>query len=145
MTLLDVSALDSEKCCALFSIKPEYAERILTGEKKFEFRTVLLKRSVSSVYIYATAPICAVVGKFELQQIAVGSAKEVWTYTCQFAGIEEDAFFSYYSGKKKAVAYCVTNPVRFATPYPLSVFSLSRPPQSFAYVESMQLSKRDCP
>jgi len=50
----------------LLSIKPEYAEKILNGEKKYEFRKVLPKnKSITKVIIYATMPIGKVIGEFQ--------------------------------------------------------------------------------
>ena len=47
---------------ALLSVKPEYAEKILSGEKIYEFRRRIFKRKdVDILVIYATRPQCRVV------------------------------------------------------------------------------------
>ena len=51
---------------ALLSIKPEYAEKILKGEKLVEFRIVAFAQEVSKIFIYATSPVCRIVGEFEV-------------------------------------------------------------------------------
>lgn len=48
---------------AIFSIHPQFADLILSGEKKFEFRRIPAKRDIDKILIYATAPVCAVVGE----------------------------------------------------------------------------------
>lgn len=46
----------------LLVIKPEFIERIFSGDKKFEFRRRVARRGVDKIIIYATRPVCAVVG-----------------------------------------------------------------------------------
>lgn len=43
-------------CKILLSIKPEYVEKIIKGEKLFEFRRTVPKRKVDVVVIYSTFP-----------------------------------------------------------------------------------------
>ena len=47
---------------AILSIHPEYAYKILSGEKTHELRKVLFKKPVTHVLVYATAPISKVIG-----------------------------------------------------------------------------------
>lgn len=42
----------------LLSIKPEFAEKIFSGEKKFEFRRSIFKdKTVKTVLVYASASL----------------------------------------------------------------------------------------
>ena len=53
----------------LISIKPEYAAKIYAGEKTIEFRTTVPRDFVMNkdyVFIYETAPVCAVTGFFKV-------------------------------------------------------------------------------
>jgi len=53
----------------LLSIKPKYAEMILSGEKKYEFRRAIFKKpGISKVVIYASSPVSKVIGEFEITQ-----------------------------------------------------------------------------
>ena len=45
----------------LISINPEHVAKILSGEKKFEYRTKDAKRDVDSLIIYETTPVKRVV------------------------------------------------------------------------------------
>ena len=47
----------------LLSIKPEYVEKILKGEKRYEFRRKLCQKEVDKIYIYETSPVKKVVGE----------------------------------------------------------------------------------
>ncbi len=47
----------------LLSINPEHVEKILTGQKQFEFRKVRCRSDVSKIVIYATSPVMKIVGE----------------------------------------------------------------------------------
>ena len=51
----------------LLSIKPEYVEKILQGEKKYEYRKRLAKEDVSYIYVYSTAPSMKVVASVHIE------------------------------------------------------------------------------
>ena len=54
----------------LLSIKPEYAEKIFNGEKRFEYRRVIFKRKgITTVVVYVTAPISRIMGEFQINNI----------------------------------------------------------------------------
>ena len=120
----------------LLSIKPEFAEKILSGLKKYEFRRVIFKsKSVSRIVIYASSPVQRVVGEFSVGGIIESGKRSLWEQTKSHAGINKPYFDSYFSGKKKAFAIKVHRPVRYRTPLPLaSVCPAVRPPQSFIYL-----------
>ena len=82
----------------LLSIKPEFANKILNGEKKFEFRKSLFKRDgIKTVLIYATMPIGKVIGEFDIEHIISNSPQEIWNETCEFSGISKSFFDDYSS------------------------------------------------
>ena len=56
----------------LLSIKPEYAEKILSGEKRYEFRRKLCKREIDKIYIYATRPVQKVIADAGMRDILKG-------------------------------------------------------------------------
>ena len=41
------------------SIKPEFTEKIETGEKNYEFRKYYPKQKIDILYVYETVPTCA--------------------------------------------------------------------------------------
>ena len=54
----------------LLSIKPEFAEKIFNGTKKYEFRKNIFKnKSVDKVVVYASSPVQCVIGEFEIETI----------------------------------------------------------------------------
>ena len=122
----------------LLSIKPEYARKILSGEKKFEFRKVGFNdSSVSTVIIYATKPVGKLVGEFEILRILIDSPSKIWEHTKKHAGIDRRFFDSYYHGKEQAVAIAVGEVKRYEEPKCLSELGVgTTPPQSFRYIKS---------
>lgn len=120
----------------LLSIKPEFAEKILDGSKRFEFRKGIFKnRDISTVIIYATMPLGKVVGQFSIESILSDSPEDLWIKTQKYAGISKSFFDSYYSGRSTAYAIKVGDVERFETPLPLSALGDGiKAPQSYLYL-----------
>ena len=122
-------------CTILLSIKPEHAESILSGRKRFEFRRVLPRRSVQTVVLYATGGAGQVVGEFEVDAVLRAPPDSLWQQTCAAAGISRRFFDTYFSGCEQAAALVVRNPRRYEIPLRLeSLIHTSKPPQSFRYL-----------
>lgn len=119
----------------LLSIHPEYANAILDGHKKFEFRRVIFKKPVSEVIVYATQPIGRVIGIFTIEDVFMDTPKELWGKTAQQGGVSKEKFDGYFENRNRAFAIKISNPTRFLKPQPLSRYIASNvPPQSFCYV-----------
>jgi len=122
---------------ALFSIHPNHAEEILAGRKKFEFRKKIFSRKdVKSIVIYATSPVCRVVGEFEVGKILEGNPDYIWSETSKYAGIEHSFFSKYFEGRRQAYAISVKNVKRYEIPKKLNELLPCSPvpPQSFRYL-----------
>lgn len=61
----------------IISINPEYVEKIISGEKKFEYRTRIAKQQVYTLIIYATKPIMKVVAEVEILGVISTSTEEL--------------------------------------------------------------------
>ena len=120
----------------LLSIKPEYAEKILVGEKKYEFRKVLPKAlDVTTVVIYATKPVGMVVGEFEIEKFLSHKPSKLWSLTSASAGISKGFFNEYFRGRETAHAIKVRDVRRYEEPLTLgSVLTNGIAPQSFCYL-----------
>lgn len=120
----------------LLSIKPEYVNKILSGEKKFEFRKVnFSKKGITKVLIYATKPVGKLVGEFEVTEIHQGSPDSIWTITKSFAGIDKKYFDSYYQGRNKAIAIAIGKVDVYKKPLDINCLGEKiSPPQSFCYI-----------
>jgi predicted transcriptional regulator len=120
----------------LLSIKPEYAEKILNGTKRFEYRKALPRNAaVRTVVIYATMPVGKVVGEFEVGGVLRERPDDLWKRTKNASGITREFFDVYFDGREHAMAIAVKSPKRYARPKRLEdVSGSSTPPQSFQYL-----------
>lgn len=131
----------------LLSVKPHFAEAILAGEKKFEFRRALFRDpEVQTVVLYASSPVKRVVGEFSVGEIVSMTLDALWTHTQSSAGIERDYFDEYFSGRELGYAVEVQSARRYPQPLDLhSDFGIDHPPQSFRYLrDHVQVDLLNC-
>lgn len=121
----------------LLSIKPEYVERIFAGEKKYEYRRSLFKRSdIKTIVVYATKPVGKVVGEFEIDDILSGNPDSIWEQTKLYAGIDEDSYIKYFSERENGFAIGIKKAKIYKRPLELIELNpnIKYPPQSFMYI-----------
>lgn len=122
----------------LLSIKPEYAEKIFNGEKKYEYRKKIFKRKdVKSIIVYVTKPVGKVIGEFEIDQILEGEPSFIWEKTKKHAGISSKDYFKYFDGNDKGFAIGIKKVIKYQEPLELQNIkpTIKTPPQSFIYVQ----------
>ena len=99
----------------LLSIKPEFAEKIFDGTKKYEFRKSIFKNTnVKTVIVYASSPVQKVIGEFTIDRILNDDLSTIWNETERHAGITHDFYMSYFANKEKAYAIKIRNAKRYA-------------------------------
>lgn len=122
------------------SIRPEFATRLLAGDKRVEFRRRPAARGVTHILIYATSPVRAVVGVAEVERLECASPRKLWSTFSDVAGIERDDFFAYFEGVTTGCAYVVKR-IWSCAPRPLGRHGLPKtPPQAFQYVDAKTLN-----
>lgn len=120
----------------LLSIHPNHIEQIKLGIKKFEYRKILPKMKVQTVYIYGTSPISKVVARFEVKQVISDTLVPLWEKTKYNSGIIEEEFFQYFSKRDTAYAIEIANFELLPEPLELEEFcGKKHPPQSFYYLK----------
>ncbi|RAJ11110.1 putative transcriptional regulator [Chitinophaga skermanii] len=119
----------------LLSIKPEFVEKIFSGEKKFEYRkAIFTNKDVNKIVVYATMPVGRIVGEFLIEDILTSSPKAIWNKTKEFSGVQYDFFKSYFDGRDKAYAIKIGSPILYAEPIdPKDMNAQFVTPQSFMY------------
>jgi predicted transcriptional regulator len=126
----------------ILSIKPEFANKIFEGEKKFEFRRSIFKnKNVSKVIVYASSPISKVIGEFEIGEILFKDLNTLWKETKDFSGITEDYFYDYFVGKENGFALEVKRVIRYKKELCIKESFGKTPPQSFVYYEESMPSE----
>lgn len=120
----------------LLSIKPEFAEKIFDGTKKYEFRKNIFKNTdVTTVVVYASSPVQRVIGEFSIETILNDNIDAVWKETAPFSGITHDFYLSYFANKERAYAIKIRDARRYRKARRLSDYNLVYAPQSFAYIQ----------
>lgn len=121
----------------LMSIKPEFVEKIFSGEKKFEYRkAIFMNPEVDTIVIYSTKPCGKVVGEFSINKILCNSPETIWKDTREFSGISKEFFDEYFKNKEKAYAIEIAEVVQYEYPVSLQEFDkkIKAAPQSFQYL-----------
>lgn len=121
-------------CKILISIKPQFADLILSGEKKFEFRRNLPQRKVDSLVIYASAPISRIIGEVKVTDVLSYAPSTLWKRTRQNAGISKSFFDQYFRGKEVANAYVLGKTKKFKKSKSLLEYNVKAAPQSYIYL-----------
>lgn len=118
------------------SIKPQYANKIFSGEKKFEFRrTIFKKTDVKSVIVYSSSPVQKVIGEFEIEKVIAEENVEVLLEKTNRMGISGDSLRDYYQDRKMCYAIKIKNPILYSPAKNLKDFGINFAPQSFVYIK----------
>ena len=120
----------------LMPIKPVYVEKILSGEKCFEYRKKLPKKNViDKIIIYSSVPVKKVVGEVKVKDILVENKEVLWNKTKEKSGTTKEFYDSYFKDKEIAIAYELGE-VKIYNPYKeLLDFGINFAPQSFIYLD----------
>lgn len=123
----------------VMSVHPRYAEAIMDGQKRVEFRKRPLASDVSVVWVYATAPVQRIVGCFEVDATVTAPPRDLWRQFASVGGIDRADFDRYYAGSAVGSGIRIRNVVRLKVPAPIrELLPSGVPPQSFAYVEPVE-------
>lgn len=126
----------------MLSIKPEFIDKIMTGEKRFEYRRMLPTNPVENVIMYSTYPVSKVVGMFSVKRIISTSPDKLWAITKDKSGISKEYFDRYFKDKLFAHAFEIETVYPYNTPIDVSLFLESgKPPQSFCYINEDKLKE----
>jgi predicted transcriptional regulator len=126
----------------LISIHPEHVQKILSGEKKFEFRKKIPTRQVRKMVIYATSPIMKVVAVADINATISSNPEKVWRLTRHASGISKRFFSDYFDNRSVAHALSIGEVRELETPVSLATLSRTMvAPQSYRFVDEVFLSK----
>ena len=115
----------------IISIKPQFVEKILSGEKKYEFRRRIYKQKVEKIYIYQTLPQQGIVAYFTPGEIIKDTPQNLWDRFSQVSGTTEEHLIGYLHDLDEAYAIEITNLKIFDEPFiPEGI----KAPQSYKYI-----------
>ena len=117
-------------------------EKILLGQKRFEFRRKVPTGELCRLVIYATAPLMRVVAVVEVKSVVSDSPERLWRLTHHSAGISKKYYQQYFAGRKIAHAIELGVVHALNNPRPLSkICSSVVAPQSYRFVDESFLKK----
>ncbi|WP_159517943.1 hypothetical protein [Sunxiuqinia indica] len=137
--------LNSIKKYLFISVKPEFAEKILTKEKSIELRKIKPHVKVGDyIIIYASSPIKSVVGFGVIRQIIETTPEKMWNEFSDSLGIDKLRYDNYYKGKEKAIGIDIEG-IKKLSPVTLdnlrTIDSSFHPPQIYRYVSNVDICK----
>lgn len=114
----------------LMSLRPRYADAILSGAKTVELRRRRPSFGPGTlVLIYSSSPDERVLGTFKAGDVLVAPPAQLWPSIQARAGVSRAEFDAYFAGCELAVAIDVKDPRRLR-PSRLGI----RPPQSYFFL-----------
>src|SRR5574344_5583 len=121
----------------LLSIKPEFADKIFNGTKKYEFRKAIFKRTdVRRVIVYASSPVQRVIGEFQIESILNDSVENLWKRTSEYSGITKDFYHPYFAGREQAYEIQVGRIKRNKKQKTWQDYNRKFAPQAYVYMEN---------
>jgi predicted transcriptional regulator len=127
------------------SVKPEFAKKIITKEKKIELRKVKPRVEIGDyVIIYASSPLKSVIGFGIVQKIIETSPKQMWEKYSSVLGIDKLRFDNYYAGKERAIGIKIKK-IQQIQPIHLedlrNITPNFQPPQVYKYVSNTDICR----
>lgn len=128
---------------ALISIRPCHVDKILSGEKRLEFRRKWAAEPVDMLVIYSTSPTKRLVATANIVKVTEASPTALWELAkAKKGGVSRQLIYDYFSGVAYGYAIEISNVREFAVPIdPQKVFQNFIAPQSFRYLEVGEYSK----
>jgi predicted transcriptional regulator len=126
----------------LLPIKPCFAEKIMDGRKRIEFRKIRFCRNVSHVIVYASSPVQRILGYFGISHIDEASPRLLWKRYAAVGGITKSALMDYFANSEVGIAIGIDWVVRMSEPLPVSCLGRTiKVPQSYAYIDEHQFAR----
>jgi predicted transcriptional regulator len=120
---------------ALLAIKPRFADAIIAGEKKVEFRKTRFSQPPRYIVLYASTPVQQIVAFFEVASIKERTPIGLWREFREVGAIEYSEFSKYYGARTTGYAIVVGAVWKLRKPAALrSIFPKNSVPQSFCYL-----------
>ena len=129
----------------LISIHPRFADLILKGEKRIEFRRSWAKCPVTRLVIYATSPVMRIVAVTPVTEVLHQSVNKLWEQAkIHGGGLTRRELRDYFNGSPMGYGVCLGEVRKFERPVAPSVlFERFHAPQSFRYLTELEAETLD--
>lgn len=124
----------------VLSIRPQYTDKILSGNKTVELRRrfPVSAPGGTMAYIYSSSPVRAMVGVAEIKSVLKLPIYQIWKKYEEHAMIEKDDFDKYFDGLDFGYVLVFDDVRSLTRPIPLAELREQfgfEPPQSFLYAK----------
>jgi ribosomal protein S18 acetylase RimI-like enzyme len=83
----------------LFSLKPQFADLVINGEKRVEFRRRFSRNMDGTLaYFYISSPIKCIMFSSILSKVHYSDVNDLWKRFNYIGGVSEKDYFTYFSG-----------------------------------------------
>ena len=119
----------------ILSIHPKHIEKILSGEKRYEYRK-RIPLDINYLIVYATAPTKKIVALIEVDMVMKDTPQNIWDVTQNESGVSYEFFMNYFNEVSTACAIKFRNVYKLPTPIDITVIdSVKSAPQAYQYVD----------
>lgn len=127
----------------VISIKPTYADLIMSGEKTVELRRRFSESMQvgTEVFIYSSSPVKGIVGQATIKKIIKKGLEDLWREVGKCSGVNYTYFRAYFEGLEEGYGILLEEPVLYEKQIPLEQLTHEAnfsPPQSYMFA-SQQL------
>jgi predicted transcriptional regulator len=127
----------------LLSVKPRFASLIVNGSKLVELRRIVPAQTVSTIAIYSSSPVQAIVALADVKETIEASPTNLWAIAkANGGGLTRAELMDYFESKKTGFAIMLRNVRVYSKPIPpTKIFKTFSAPQSFKYLTPKELKK----
>lgn len=118
----------------ILPIHPRHVEKILTGEKQYEYRK-RIPNDLRFIVVYSTAPISKITALIEVAEVIKDCPNILWNKTQEFAGISKDFFDKYFANQNLSFAIKIKRVFKIEPEQPICLLGIINAPQSYLYVD----------
>lgn len=122
----------------IISIKPEFALRIIEGEKTIELRRRFPTNEVKGgiAIIYASSPIQKIIGYVVISEVEKLPVSQIWDIYSKEMCVKKRFFKEYFKGLTEGFAIKLSKPVKLTRPFDIKQLKATykfSAPQSYRY------------
>lgn len=120
----------------ILSIHPNHIEKILSGEKRYEYRK-RIPQDINNLIVYATAPTKKVVAIIEVDMVMKDTPQNIWNITQDESGVSYEFFMNYFNEVSTAYAIKFRNIHKLPIPIDITIIDgVKCAPQAYQYVDT---------
>ncbi|CAE6816121.1 hypothetical protein R69927_00434 [Paraburkholderia domus] len=118
----------------LVTVSAKLIAKILSGQKRVEFRKVWPRTEVREIWFCEKGRGGVVAAKAEVVETVVTDALDAWRRFGEASGVGEFEFFNYAGSRQQIYCVALTNAETIRDTF-VRDLGVSRPPQNYTYID----------